>query len=175
MKQTTQPPAQPHIPVAEKTAHTDKTSETMGKNTVTHAQPAKMVEHASFEKEMETNNSPSTPGKKQYSGVEVVFVTISLAAKLKFPLDKLKGLAKFMEHIGHENCFGTYEPKFRMGPTFKISKHLTGKALNFTYPGLDLLFQTNRHSPNMSPQKQPPQQTTSIGVVNNINTNLTIE
>ena len=178
-KPTTQPPAQPHVPVAEKTAHSDKITESAEKNAATHARPTKMVERASFEEEMETNNSPTTPGKKQYPGVEVVFVTISLAAKLKFPLDKLKGLTtKFLEHIGHDNCFGTYEPKYRMGPTFKISKHLTYKALKFTYPGLDLLFQTNRHSPNMSPQKQPqqtPQQTTSIGVVNNISTNLTIE
>ena len=69
-KQTTQPPAQPHVPVAEKTAHSDKASETTGKNTATHARPAKMIERAPFEEEMETNNSPSTQGKKQYPGVE---------------------------------------------------------------------------------------------------------
>ena len=79
-----------------------------------------------FHDDMEgVKNSGSSKHRKAPTGVEYLFITISLLEKLSFPVHLIGDTIKrFRAHMGDQHCFEHYGPQFRMGPMIKIAKHM---------------------------------------------------
>ena len=120
-------------------------------------------------------NSGSSKNRKTSTGVEYLFITISLLEKLSFPVHLVGDpIKRFRAHMGNQHCFEHYQPQFRMGPTIKIAKHMLNKARDFTMPGVDLIFQINTKSPIFFSRhaNKPSKLNISKGIVSGIDRNL---
>ena len=142
------------------------------KNSITSTVPPK----TKFDDDMEgAKSSGSSKHRKAPTGVEYIFITISLLEKLSFPVHLIGDTIKrFRAHMGDQQCFEHYVPQLRMGPTIKIAKHMLNKAHDFTMPGVDLFFQVNTKSPNffLKNANKPTKLNISKGIVSGIDRNL---
>ena len=113
--------------------------------------------------------------RKAPTGVEYLFITISLLEKLSLHVHLIGDTIKrFRAHMGDQHCFEHYGLQFRMGPTIKIAKHMLNKVRDFTMPGVDLLFQVNMKLPNFFSKNanKPTKLNISKGIVSGIDRNL---